>query len=1416
MALLRTNTGIGTTNPTSALHVIGDALVTGIVTATTFNGNINAGVATITTSNVTNLSNTRLVSGIGTIGQLNSNSAVIGTGIVTSISGTNLNYSGIGTIETLDTTTGSIDYLTSTNLSVGGISTISNLYVTGISTFIGVGTFSGDLYVGGDLYVTDDIVFDELSARNLNINGIGTIPILDTTTGSIDYLSGTNISYSGVGTITTLYGTDITYVNLNANNAFIDVGIVTNLSGTNLNYSGVGTANTLYSTTSNIQNANIVTGIVTNLSGSDLNYSGIGTINALNSTNSTLTNINSSGIATLTDVKANRINTTGIVTASSFVPSSGYIKAPDGTNSFYIYSGTGNVAFQGTIGASQINNAQGYKVIGFNGIDNVTFENDVYTSGITTSIGGFVGNLTGIAASATRLVTPRTFEITGDIVASPVIFDGTGNVSLAATIQPNSVALGSDTTGDYVQSISGTSNQITVTSGTGESSTPTLSIPTQFTVPQDITVTRDLQVNRNLNVNGTITIGGTSAFINVEELKVTDPDLVLGFRTDTFGNDISNDTTANHGGIAIASTEGTPLISLYDVGIGETNPATYKKIMWFKSGTFSGLGTDAWLINYAVGIGSTQFPDGTRLAAGAVQFTERDLAVVRNIRASGIITAAGFVGGPISASEATFVNVYSSGVTTAFGGFVGNLTGNLNSSGINTADVIGGTTLNYSTGNLTTGNIVSGVVTTIIGSDLSYARINANNGYINSGIITNVSGTYLNYSGIGTIETLDTTTGTIDTLSGNVLTYSTGNLNTANVVVGIITTLSGTTATYSTGNFNTGNIVTGIITNITSNSLTNTGVATFTNGPVFIGSGSSTGTGSQTLQVTGGAYISGNTGIGSTNPTSKLTVDGDGLFVGVVTAAGFNVGPVSGSGANFTSLYVSGITTSAGGFVGNLTGNVNSSGISTVTTLFGTTVNYNTANIVTGIVTNLSGTNLNYSGIGTINILQSTNSTLTNINSSGIATLTDVRLERLVVSGITTTSGLNVGTGGTVITTTLGPSRVGINSIVPQYTLDIGGDINFSGQIYRNGNIFTSGIGIRSDSTIITGTGTTILNFVGTAVSAITANVAAGIATIFLERGQFTRTTSAFTATENKTTFPINYTPGYIDVYINGVRLTSSEYTATNGTSIVLATPCLGGETVDITVFQDDGLYSGSKWTPGNGNNIYRLDGNVGIGTDNITSKLTVNGDALFTGIVTAAGFNSSNATFTNLNVSGVTTSLNLNATNSTLTNINSSGIATFVRLNTTNEYVSGISTIATLNVGVAGTVITTTSNGRIGLSSTSPNSVLDVEGNLGVETTVTDISTTSASTIDSMSSTVFRSAKFQVQITQGSSYQSSDIMVVHDGTNASLVEYGTVATGDYLGSFSALVSGGSLLLQVSMTSDTSATVKVARYGITV
>jgi microcystin-dependent protein len=51
----------------------------------------------------------------------------------------------------------------------------------------------------------------------------------------------------------------------------------------------------------------------------------------------------------------------------------------------------------------------------------------------------FIGNLTGIAASATQLQTSRTFTITGVVDAPAVSFDGTGNVELVTTLDDTSI-----------------------------------------------------------------------------------------------------------------------------------------------------------------------------------------------------------------------------------------------------------------------------------------------------------------------------------------------------------------------------------------------------------------------------------------------------------------------------------------------------------------------------------------------------------------------------------------------------------------------------------------------------------------------------------------------------------------------------------------------------------------------------------------------------------------------------------------------------------------------------------------------------------------------------------------------------------------------------------------------------------------
>lgn len=76
------------------------------------------------------------------------------------------------------------------------------------------------------------------------------------------------------------------------------------------------------------------------------------------------------------------------------------------------------------------------------------------------------------------------------------------------------------------------------------------------------------------------------------------------------------------------------------------------------------------------------------------------------------------------------------------------------------------------------------------------------------------------------------------------------------------------------------------------------------------------------------------------------------------------------------------------------------------------------------------------------------------------------------------------------IATTATP-YVGIGTTNPQYKLDVYGDINFTQDLYKNGQLFVAGVGVGSDrvnpqSGIVTnriGVGFTDINFVGTGIS---------------------------------------------------------------------------------------------------------------------------------------------------------------------------------------------------------------------------------------------------------------------------------------------------------------------------------------------
>jgi len=119
-----------------------------------------------------------------------------------------------------------------------------------------------------------------------------------------------------------------------------------------------------------------------------------------------------------------------------------------------------------------------------------------------------------------------------------------------------------------------------------------------------------LDVIGDLDVTGNVYIGGTTVTLRGQDVVIENRDILLGYTTSV----TPSDTTANHGGVAIASTEGTPLTSFTATGIN-TFPDTYKQLMWFRSGTL-GFATDAFAFNYGVAIGTTTMASGVRLAVG--------------------------------------------------------------------------------------------------------------------------------------------------------------------------------------------------------------------------------------------------------------------------------------------------------------------------------------------------------------------------------------------------------------------------------------------------------------------------------------------------------------------------------------------------------------------------------------------------------------------------------------------------------------------------------------------------------------------------------------------------------------------------------------------------------------------------------
>jgi hypothetical protein len=517
---------------------------------------------------------------------------------------------------------------------------------------------------------------------------------------------------------------------------------------------------------------------------------------------------------------------------------------------------------------------------------------------------------------------------------------------------------------------------------------------------------------------------------------------------------------------------------------------------------------------------------------------------------------------------ATASNIFIAGIgsITSQVGLITNITGtNLNYSGIGTVVNLRGTNLNY------TG---VGTIGTLYGTSVEFDNL-----YADVGIVTTLRGTNLNYTGVGTIGTLYGTNIEFDNLYADVgIVTNVRGTNLNYTGVGTIARLVGTSAEFDNLYADVG-----IVTNITATNLNVIGIAS-------IG----------TVNIAGAALTS-LTVSQSSNLGGIATINAARINAGIVTS--FNVTGVAtiptlyGTSAEFDNLYADvGIVTTLRGT------NLSYSGVSTISTLYGTNIEFDNLYADVGIVTTLRGTNLNYTGVGTIGTLYGTNiefdnlyadvgivTTLrgTNLTYSGIASITNaiitgVAATSLNVSGVGTINAARINAG--IITslnvtgvTTLGTIRVSSGIVTAS-----SGVVTYYGDgQYLTG--VTRGVGIASTNpstglASVVGFGATIITFKGPGISTTSPiEVSAGIATITFEGGggsggyQTTIFKESYTVTSaSQSVFNLvnAYTSGYIDVYLNGVKLNSGDFTETDADTITLSTAALNGDIVEFVNYK--------------------------------------------------------------------------------------------------------------------------------------------------------------------------------------------------------------------------------------------------------